>query len=132
LYLAEDTSSLRRSVSAVCSDSVKRDLHGGIRADVVEGPGSYYIGIIDVLQRWNWKKRLERWFKVYFKLLDREGISAVSPSYYANRFWRRVVLDTFEGLNDLPSDPFAEYRPTSLPIGEDPDGDGRMLGRAEV
>lgn len=36
----------------------------GIRAAIVEGPGMFYFGIIDVLQEWNWSKKLERFFKV--------------------------------------------------------------------
>lgn len=74
-----------RLLSRGAEDTLKRDLHGGIRAEMVEGPGTYYMGIIDVLQRWTWIKRLERFFKVYVKLLDGEGLSAVSPTPYCQR-----------------------------------------------
>lgn len=79
-------------------DSFKRDHDGAMRALLVEGPGSYYIGIIDILQQWNWSKRIERYFKVYIKRLDGDGLSAIQPKQYVQRFWKRVVLDTFEGL----------------------------------
>ena len=81
-------------------DSFKRDQDGAMRAQVVDGPGSYYIGIIDILQQWNWTKRIERFFKVYIKRLDGDGLSAIHPKPYVQRFWKRVVLDTFEGLED--------------------------------
>ncbi|KAJ1440882.1 hypothetical protein B484DRAFT_322812 [Ochromonadaceae sp. CCMP2298] len=45
-----------------------RDLEendGGLRSAFVQGPGRYYCGIIDVLQEWNFKKRIERFAKVY-------------------------------------------------------------------
>eukprot|EP00981_Chlorochromonas_danica_P001610 scaffold344_cov178-Ochromonas_danica.AAC.19 len=74
--------------------------------------------IIDVLQKWTWTKRLERFFKVFIKRVDSEGLSAVPPTQYVKRFWRRVVLDTFEGLNNLPSDIFVD--PISYPDRSDP------------
>ncbi len=79
-------------------DMFKRDCDGGMRARIVEGPGTYYIGIIDILQEWNFSKRLERFFKMYCKLLDGDGLSAMSPTFYADRFWKRCVVDTFEGI----------------------------------
>ena len=33
-------------------------------AIIVEGPQSYYLGLIDVLQQWSLRKRLERFAKV--------------------------------------------------------------------
>lgn len=79
-------------------DKFLRDSEGGLRARYVEGPGIYYIGIIDILQEWNYQKRLERFFKVYFKFLDGDGISAIDSAAYADRFWKRCVIDTLEGL----------------------------------
>ncbi len=51
-----------------------------------------------ILQEWNFAKRSERFFKMYFKFLDGDGLSAMSPSLYADRFWKRCVVDTFEGI----------------------------------
>jgi hypothetical protein len=79
-------------------DAFKRDLDGGMRARLVEGPGTYYIGIIDVLQEWNWTKKMERFLKMYFKRYDGDGLSAIEPNAYSERFWRGAVLDTFDGL----------------------------------
>jgi 1-phosphatidylinositol-4-phosphate 5-kinase len=48
-------------------DPFQRDGDGGMHATVVEGPGTYYMGIIDVLQHWNWEKKIERFLKIAFK-----------------------------------------------------------------
>ncbi len=37
-------------------DAFQRDGDGGMRARIVEGPGTYYVGIIDILQEWNYTK----------------------------------------------------------------------------
>lgn len=44
-----------------------RDEDGGMHATVVEGPGTYYMGIIDILQYWNFEKKVERFLKIFFK-----------------------------------------------------------------
>lgn len=35
----------------------------------VSRPGIYYLGIIDILQAWNWEKQLEHWVCVTVLLL---------------------------------------------------------------
>ena len=47
--------------------SVWRSYHGGVRPAAVDGPGVYYLGIVDMLQRYTWKKRGETAFKSLFK-----------------------------------------------------------------
>ncbi|ETO23577.1 phosphatidylinositol-4-phosphate 5-Kinase [Reticulomyxa filosa] len=59
-------------------------------ADVIEGPGVYYMGIIDTLQKWNWKKRIERFFKVRVWCNDAKGISCAEPEYYRERFLNKM------------------------------------------
>lgn len=81
-------------------DRFRREADGGIRAPVVEGPGVFYFGIIDILQAWNWKKRLERFFKMYFKFKDGNGLSAINSKDYADRFFKRCVVDAFEGIDE--------------------------------
>ena len=70
---------------------------GGLRATVVEGPGVYYLGIIDVLQTWTLEKRVENWFKSRVLCQDTSGLSAVAPPYYAKRFRERVLAQLIEG-----------------------------------
>lgn len=79
----------------------QQDADGGIHAGVVEGPGTYYFGIIDMLEDWNWDKKLERFFKTYFRCFDKDGISAAPPIAYADRFWNRAVRDVFEYVEDV-------------------------------
>jgi 1-phosphatidylinositol-4-phosphate 5-kinase len=81
-------------------DTFGRNADGGMQVMVVEGPGLYYFGIIDILQEWNFKKQLERFYKVYILGQDGNGISAMRPNEYSERFWQRCVLDTFDGLSD--------------------------------
>eukprot|EP01083_Nonionella_stella_P183907 665791_1 len=59
-------------------------------ARVIEGPGMYYLGIIDVLQEWNTTKSLERMVKVYLRCKSKYGISCVEPKYYRKRFMQKM------------------------------------------
>lgn len=59
-------------------------------AEVVIGPGFYYIGIIDMLQTWNWSKRMERFIKTIVLRNDADGISAMPPKPYRDRFHRKL------------------------------------------
>lgn len=70
---------------------------GGLRAAIVEGPGIYYCGIIDILQRYTWSKWLERQFKVYFLWQNGKGLSAMNPDSYAARFRTRVIAQLVDG-----------------------------------
>jgi len=63
---------------------------GGVKARVTEGPGIYYLGIIDMLQEWNFKKKGERCLKTTFLRKDPEGISAIEPISYQKRFMKRM------------------------------------------
>eukprot|EP01038_Epipyxis_sp_PR26KG_P014854 gene14854-19964_t len=51
----------------------------------VLGPDSYFVGIIDFQQKWNWAKKLERFFKVNIKGEDPNGLSAINPEIYRDR-----------------------------------------------
>merc|ERR1719361_1736209 len=62
------------------------DYAGGMRAQVIEGPGLYYMGIIDTLQIYNFKKKAESFLKTYVKRDDPNGISCVPPHQYQKRF----------------------------------------------
>lgn len=58
-------------------------------ANKVDAP-LYLMGLIDVLQEWNFAKRLERWSKIVFKWRFaprvRSGMSAIEPDAYRDRF----------------------------------------------
>ena len=74
---------------------------GGVPASEVEGPGTFYFGIIDLLQTWTVKKRLERAAKVYLKGKDPRGLSAQIHLQYADRFKERVINDIFDSPESL-------------------------------
>ncbi|OQS03813.1 phosphatidylinositol-4-phosphate-5-kinase (PIPK-D6/GPCR-PIPK) [Thraustotheca clavata] len=72
-------------------------------ADVVVGPGFYYIGIIDILQTWTWQKRFERWVKTLFFRKDSDGISAIPPKPYCERFQKKMDEIIHVNGYDCPS-----------------------------
>lgn len=59
---------------------------GTRKAKFIVGPQRYYFGLIDILQTWSFSKRMERLTKVHLLRQDQDGISAVSPSIYRDRF----------------------------------------------
>lgn len=96
----------------------RRDPDGAIHAALVEGPGVYYFGIIDVLRTWRWQDSLERNVRTLVLRQDREGITTMPPEDYAKRFWDRVVRDGFEYVENV--------FPENIDIG--PENDiGRIL-----
>eukprot|EP01084_Bolivina_argentea_P034994 64867_1 len=62
------------------------DIYGGVRSALIEGPGIYYFGIIDAIQKYNFKKKLEAFFKVWIQRKNSKGISCVNPQLYRKRF----------------------------------------------
>ena len=58
---------------------------------LIEGPGFYMMGIIDILQDYNWEKKLENFFKVYVSCIDAYGISCIDPTMYRKRFLAKML-----------------------------------------
>eukprot|EP00327_Prymnesium_parvum_P003637 CAMPEP_0182846152 /NCGR_PEP_ID=MMETSP0006_2-20121128/27735_1 /TAXON_ID=97485 /ORGANISM="Prymnesium parvum, Strain Texoma1" /LENGTH=1069 /DNA_ID=CAMNT_0024976325 /DNA_START=1 /DNA_END=3211 /DNA_ORIENTATION=+ len=83
------TATMSRSAAVLHS---REQLQHGPRtfsAHRLEGPGEYRLGIIDPLQKWNWRKRLERMAKILLCRCSpgkRDGMSCVEPNEYARRF----------------------------------------------
>jgi hypothetical protein len=77
-----------------------REYRGGLRATVIEGPGVYYLGLIDVLQRYTWGKWLERQFKVRLLCKSGNGVSSIDPDSYAQRFRSRVIGQLVDGWTE--------------------------------
>lgn len=86
--------------------------HGGMNVDEVHGPGIYFMGLIDMLQQWNFRKRLEHVVRVYLLMQDRHGISVVNPRQYAERFQQRVVRELiYDESHDFEdSDTFLQHQ----------------------
>lgn len=59
-----------------------------VYASMIRGPAVYHIGIIDILQRWNWTKYAEQKAKVFLKLKTQRKLSCVEPVFYQDRFMR--------------------------------------------
>ena len=74
------------SVKTFTENAERGHYLGGFRARIIDGPGIYYIGIIDTLQEYNLKKKLETWWKTYVQRADAVGISCVEPELYQKRF----------------------------------------------
>jgi len=51
-----------------------------------DGKTVYHMGIIDILQLYNFNKKAERLAKSYLLWKDKNGISAVPPLAYSKRF----------------------------------------------
>ena len=60
-------------------------------ATKVVGPALYYFGLIDILQTWTTGKKVERFLKVRVLRRDGDGISAVPPDAYCERFKRKMA-----------------------------------------
>ncbi len=65
----------------------------------VMGPRAYIMGIVDFLQEWTLQKRLESWIKVNIYRKDLQGVSAVEPNAYHDRFVEKIedIIDPIDG-----------------------------------
>lgn len=78
--------------NASVSSSGRRLPRSGMRlANTVVGPAFYHLGIIDILQTWTLKKRTERFLKIAFKGVDGDGLSAIPPRLYKDRFQAKMA-----------------------------------------
>jgi len=99
-------------------DIIRED--GGFNAIMVEGQGTFYVGIIDILQEWNYAKWYERMFKIYVLRKDPLGISAIEPETYRKRFYQRAVLEVFDGLDGTDTDPSDLFEAEAISSRADP------------
>jgi 1-phosphatidylinositol-4-phosphate 5-kinase len=63
--------------------SQNRWRYGVMSSDETE---MYFVGIIDILQFFNWSKKIEYFLKTRIMLRDSRGVSCVPPSLYSQRF----------------------------------------------
>lgn len=57
-----------------------------VQVSRVVGPEMYYFGIVDFQQKWDWSKRVENFIKVRLYGEDRNGLSAIAPQPYKERY----------------------------------------------
>ncbi|KAF1325195.1 Phosphatidylinositol-4-phosphate-5-kinase, partial [Globisporangium splendens] len=76
-------------------------------SEVVIGPGFYYIGLIDILQTWSFAKRMERFIKTVILRKDPDGISAMAPKPYRDRFHRKLdeIIHLGHNATAIPASP---------------------------
>ncbi|RHY95886.1 hypothetical protein DYB35_011481, partial [Aphanomyces astaci] len=80
-----------RLPSAAAKGPMAKQSVASVRAaDVVVGPGFFYMGVIDILQTWTVEKRLERFVKAVLCRKDPAGISALPPKPYRDRFHKKL------------------------------------------
>ncbi|CAK4081961.1 unnamed protein product [Aphanomyces euteiches] len=92
-----DTSIIRDDI---LEERLPNQFSGTRQANTVVGPSCYYFGIIDILQLWNFDKKLERNTKVYLLRKDPEGLSAVPPTKYKDRFCSKMADILRIGVHD--------------------------------
>ncbi|DBA04988.1 TPA: hypothetical protein N0F65_006990 [Lagenidium giganteum] len=79
---------LQRQFSSVEGPSIR--LHRYC-VNQVSGPGTYYFGLVDILQRWTIGKQAERVYKTTILRKDPRGLSAIGPRPYATRFQQKMA-----------------------------------------
>ena len=50
----------------------------------------YYIGLIDIFQKYTLSKKVERMYKVHVRRVDPEGVSTINVQAYQRRFMRKM------------------------------------------
>lgn len=70
----------------------------GLSAYVIEGPSTFYLGIIDIFQTWNLSKKVENCAKRTFQCTGM-GISSVDPEFYQERFVNYCCEKVIESLD---------------------------------
>ena len=60
---------------------------------MVEGPGAYHMGLVDILQKWDWNKKAERCFKTTVLRKNKDGLSAIEPFVYQRRCEKHASVE---------------------------------------
>eukprot|EP00730_Choanoeca_flexa_P006722 TRINITY_DN12211_c0_g5_i3.p1 TRINITY_DN12211_c0_g5~~TRINITY_DN12211_c0_g5_i3.p1 ORF type:complete len:929 (+),score=262.01 TRINITY_DN12211_c0_g5_i3:153-2939(+) len=86
-----------------------------------DGSSVYYFGVIDILQRWNAKKKMENFVKTQLRGKDKEGISAVNADAYIVRFMgfaNSIIMDPkrLEKERQLSEDAHARHVRQSMSL----------------
>ncbi|CAK4618468.1 unnamed protein product [Aphanomyces euteiches] len=102
-FFGSNTYSRRQESSLTCdydSDGHETSVKHRFSAHFVSGPSAYYVGIIDILQRWTLGKQMERFYKVHVLQKNGRGISAVNPKQYAKRFQMKMCQLLYQPEDD--------------------------------
>ena len=91
-WFREDFGGLRSSSPLHPLHQEEPELHGPSVShhhehDITNAPpATYYFGIVDILQQYNWRKKVEHHWKTKVTCKDKHGISCVNESQYGERF----------------------------------------------
>lgn len=119
---SSEDSSTRSDADSAPRERLKQSTQCLRTSEVVIGPGFYYIGLIDILQTWNLSKRFERFVKTVILRKDPDGISAMAPKPYRNRFHKKLNEIIHLGHNSITI-PSPKYRLGSRTNGAGSFGD---------
>jgi len=114
----EDTEILRKASKSEFS-VFNRDEGGFISTDENNNiqNEAYYMGIIDYLSPWDFKKIVEHYFKTIF--LFQRNISAVNPHQYGKRFFKfvesKIVSPESQAQASTSTQPIAEASTSAAP-----------------
>lgn len=98
--------------SALLGSIQSSSLTKRLQVRCVVGPEAYYVGVVDYLQTWTFQKQLERFYKVHVRGADANGLSAIEPIAYRDRFIRHMedILD-FTNDSRFSKDHVESYSP---------------------
>jgi len=126
--VVEDSMRNDQSGSTNNGEEERKNDHGPKRPhsrSTFQMQGKYYIGMIDILQAWNWGKWREHWAK---RMLghwnDYHKLSAVEPQWYCDRFILKIGAK-FQLHNEdrkkeilLNKEPYQDHLAPDRPIKE--------------
>ncbi|KAG2819521.1 hypothetical protein PC113_g12632 [Phytophthora cactorum] len=103
-------------------DVFNRELHldgpnSGVNLAPLGDNEVYFVGIIDILQQWDWEKQFEKAGKVLLGKSAR-GISAVAPTAYCRRFQARCAQILLGGPAPENLDPDCEVDSKAVNVKE--------------
>lgn len=111
--LATSISTPSRPISSDKSKRKKR--YTSFNAKSVSGPATYFMGIVDFLQDWSSKKKLERAGKIYLYRQEPGGISVMEPASYCRRF-----QDKMDVIFDVPDEVDPDEERDSFSVSSTP------------
>lgn len=103
---------------------------GGMRlANTVVGAAYYHLGVIDILQTWTLKKRVERYLKIQLQRVDGDGLSAIEPQTYKVRFQAKMadILGIVSLQSPLVAEEDAPFEQQNAHMDIDPEISSTMV-----
>lgn len=77
---------LNASNVSTSNSTTNKKKYSAYKAKSVAGAAVYYMGIVDFLQDWSMRKKMERASKIYITRSDPLGVSVMEPIPYRDRF----------------------------------------------